>query len=83
MLYFGRFSIITVVCLIITGCAGRFAQPPRETITFDYVPTAEAPPGSANVTFAIVGAKFIVPNFQSPGPVGSVSQPNRICEKRR
>ena len=61
MRYFWQFSIAAVVCFIITGCAGRYAQPPRETVTFDYVPTAEAPPGSADVTFAIVGAKFIAP----------------------
>ena len=52
---------IVVVCLITTGCGARFAQPPRDTITFDYVPTTEAAPGSADVTFAIVGAEFIAP----------------------
>ncbi len=50
---------IVVVCLITASCAGRYAQPPRETITFDYVPTTEAAPGSADVTFAIVGAEFV------------------------
>ena len=64
MRYFWQFSIVVVICLIMAGCAGRFAQPPRETITFDYVPTAEAPPGSADVTFAIVGAKFMAPTLQ-------------------
>ena len=63
MLYFWKFSIVTVVCFTTIGCAGRFAQPPRETITFDYAPMAEAPPGSADVTFAIVGAKFTAPTF--------------------
>lgn len=61
MRYFWQFSIVAVVCFIITGCAGRYAQPPRDTITFDYVPSAEAPPGSADVAFAIVGAKFVAP----------------------
>ena len=61
MRYFGQFSVVAVVCFIITGCAGRFAQPPRETISFDYVPRTEAPPGSADVTFAIVGVKFVAP----------------------
>ncbi len=63
MRYFCQFSIVAFVCFIITSCAGRYAQPPRETITFDYVPTAESPPGSADVTFALVGVKFIAPTF--------------------
>ena len=52
---------IVVFCLITTSCAGRYAQPPRENIIFDYVPSTEAPPGSADVTFAIVGAEFVAP----------------------
>ena len=63
MRYLWQFSIVIVVCFIITGCASRYVQPPRETITFDYVPKAEAPPGSADVTFAIVGTKFIAPTI--------------------
>ena len=66
MRYFWHFSIVAVACLISIGCA-PITQPPRETITFDYVPTTEAPPGSADVTFAVVGAKFIVPTFQQTG----------------
>lgn len=59
---------IVIVCLITTGCAtGRFVQPPRDTITFDYVPTTEAAPGSADVTFAIVGAEFIAPTTYQQG----------------
>lgn len=62
------FQFCIVVCLITTGCAtGRFAQPPRDTSTFDYVPTTEAAPGSADVTFAIVGAEFIAPTTYQQG----------------
>lgn len=66
MRYFWHFSIVAIACLISIGCA-PITQPPRETITFDYVPTTEAPPGSADVTFAVVGAKFIAPTFQQTG----------------
>ena len=57
-------GIAIVMCLILTGCAGRNVQPPRETITFDYVPATEAPPGSADVTFAVVGTKFVASAVQ-------------------
>ena len=59
MKHFWQCSIVAVMCLILTGCAGRYAQPPRDTVTFDYVPATEAPPGSADVTFAVVGTKFV------------------------
>ena len=36
-------------------------EPPRAIITFDYMPSAEATPGSAGATFAIVGAQFETP----------------------
>ena len=59
---------IVVICLITTGCAtGRFAQPPRDTITFDYTPATEASPASADVTFAIVGAEFVAPATHQQG----------------
>ncbi len=59
---------IVVVCLITTGCStARFAQPPRDIITFDYVPKTEAAPGSADVTFAIVGAEFVAPTPHQQG----------------
>lgn len=66
MRYFCLFSIIAIVCFVSIGCA-PITQSPRETITFDYVPTTEAPPGSAAVTFAIVGAQFVAPTFQQTG----------------
>ena len=66
MRYLCQFCII-VVCLITTGCTARFAQPPRDTIVFDYAPTTEAGPGSADVTFAIVGAEFVAPTTYQQG----------------
>ena len=56
-----QFSIVTAVCIIIAGCAPLEPEPPREVITFDYTPLGEAVPGSANATFAIVGAQFETP----------------------
>lgn len=61
-------SCIVVICLITTGCApGRFAQSPRYTPNLDYTPTKEATPGSADVTFAIVGAEFVAPTTAQQG----------------
>ena len=61
-------SCIVVICLITTGCAtGRFAQPPRYTPNLDHTPTKEAAPGSADVTFAIVGAEFVAPTTAQQG----------------
>lgn len=73
MRYFSHFSIAAIACLISIGCA-PITQPPRETITFDYAPETEAPPGSADVTFAIVGTQFIVTsnNPQSMSPQQSM-----------
>ena len=68
MRYLSQFLILAIVCLITTGCAtARFAQPPRDTITFDYVPRAEAVAGSADITFAIVGVEFVVPTSYQQG----------------
>lgn len=73
MRYFGHFSIVAIVCLISIGCA-PMTQPPRETFTFDYAPETEAPPGSADVTFALVGTQFVVTsnNPQSMSPQQSM-----------
>ena len=65
MRYLCQFCI--VVCLITTGCSARLAQPPRDTISFDYVPATEAAPGSADVTFAIVGSEFVTPTTPQQG----------------
>ena len=63
---FCPFFILIVICLISTGCA-PIAQPPRDTITFDYTPTTEALPGSADVNFAIVGTQFVVASTHQSG----------------
>ena len=76
MRYFWHFSMIAIACLISIGCA-PITQPPRETITFDYAPETEAPPGSADVTFAIVGVKFVV---ASAGQLGMLSQQSMLLQ---
>lgn len=52
-----QFGILTLICAVVVGCA---TLPPitRETIVFDYTPIKEATPGSANVTFAVVGTQI-------------------------
>lgn len=52
-----QFGVLILICTIVLGCA---KLPPviRETIVFDYTPTKEATPGSANVTFAVVGTQI-------------------------
>ena len=55
-----QFSIVTTVCIIIAGCAPIEPEPPRAILTFDYNPR-EATPGSADVTFAVVGAQIDTP----------------------
>ncbi len=57
-----QLSIAAVICIVI-GC-GLPAEPLRESITFDYTPSKEAAPGSANVTFAVVGAQPVTPTQQ-------------------
>ena len=49
--------------------------PPREIITFDYTPVKEAPPGSANVTFAVVGARLGTPTQQGVTQLPSQAPP--------
>ena len=55
-----QFSIVAAVCIMIVGCASIEPEPPRAILTFDYNPR-EATPGSANVTFAVVGAQIDTP----------------------
>ena len=52
-----QFGVLTLICTVMVGCA---TLPPiiREIIVFDYTPTKEATPGSANVTFAVVGTQI-------------------------
>lgn len=58
-----RFGIIAVVCITIAGCvpATIEPEPPRAIVNFDYTPPAEAIPGSADATFAVVGTRFEAP----------------------
>ncbi len=55
-------SILTLMCvlLFLAGCASIEPEPPRAIITFDYNPR-EVTPGSADVTFAVVGAQIDTP----------------------
>ena len=56
-----RFSVIAVTFITLSGCAVHVdPEPPRAIITFDYTPP-EATPGSADITFAVVGAKVETP----------------------
>ena len=58
-----QLSIAFVICIVIAGC-GLPAEPLREPITFDYTPSSEAAPGSANVTFAVIGTQLVKPTQQ-------------------
>ena len=73
MKYFNlTYSIVTVICIfVMAGCATR-SQHPRETIVFNYTPASQAAPGSADVTFAVVGARLGV-----PAPQGMVQLPSQ------
>ena len=62
-IYASRLGILTLVCAMIVGCTPIVTEPEpqRATITFDYEPPADAIPGSANSTFAVVGSRFDTP----------------------
>ena len=54
-----QFSIIAVTFIPLVGCAVHVEpELPRAIITFDYSPP-ETMPGSANLTFAVVGAEIV------------------------
>ena len=63
---FWKFFLATVICLVVIAGCGLPAMPPREPITFDYAPTAEAAPGSAEVAIVVVGAQVAKPAQQNP-----------------
>ena len=67
MRHFWQFFLVAVICVIFAGCGGSFlpAMPPREPITFDYAPTTEAAPGSAEVTFVVIGTQLAKPIQQN------------------
>ena len=78
MRFFAPIGIVVVFCFIVlTGCTAIPPQPPRSIITFDYIPPSERDAGSADVTFAVVGAGLITPNqqevarlvYQTPVPI--------------
>ena len=69
-------NVVAVICIVIAGC-GVPVEPLREVITYSYTPTEEAAPGSADVTFAVVGAQLVdqaqqvqgLPISQTPVPL--------------
>ena len=65
-----RFSIIAVVWIMIVGCVPTTVEPelPRAIITFDYSPP-ETMPGSANLTFAVVGTEIVGGRRGTPIPL--------------
>ena len=65
-----RFSIIVATFTILVGCASIAVEPepPRAIITFDYLPP-ETMPGSANLTFAVVGAEIVGGKRGTPIPL--------------
>lgn len=55
---FMRPSVATAVALIFClGCVTAGSQQ-RRAPTFDYAPPGAARPGSSNITFAVVGARY-------------------------
>lgn len=64
-----RFSIIVVTFVALIGCAIHVEpEPSRAIITFDYSPP-ETMPGSANLTFAVVGAEIVGGKRGTPIPL--------------
>ncbi len=64
-----RFSIIALTFITLTGCAVHVEpELPRTIITFDYSPP-ETTPGSANLTFAVVGAEIVGGKRGTPIPL--------------
>ena len=64
-----RFSIIAVTFITLAGCVVPVEpEPPRAIITFDYSPP-ETTPGSANLTFAVVGAEIVGGKYGNPIPL--------------
>ena len=62
-------AVVTVTCIVLAGCAVPVEpKPPRAIITFDYSPP-ETMPGSANLTFAVVGAEIVGGRRGTPIPL--------------
>lgn len=67
---FWQFFLPAMTCFVVmAGCGGLPAMPPREPIAFDYAPTTEAAPGSAEVTFVVIGAQLAKPAQQNAAQV--------------
>ena len=67
-------GIVTVLCILtMVGCATRPPEYPREAIVFDYTPASQAAPGSADVTFAVVGTRL-----GAPAPQGMMQLPSQV-----
>jgi len=61
--------VVTLTCIVLAGCAVHVEpEPPRAIITFDYSPP-EMVPGSANLTFAVVGAEVVGGRRGTPIPL--------------
>ena len=60
-----QFFLAAMTCFVVIAGCGLPAMPPREPITFDYAPTTEAAPGSAEVTFVVIGAQLAKPPQQN------------------
>ena len=66
-LYCGIVVVLTYI--VLAGCAVHVEpEPPRAIITFDYSPP-ETTPGSANLTFAVVGAEIVGGTYGNPIPL--------------
>ena len=61
---------LAIVCVTIAGCLSTVVEPEpvRAIITFDYSPP-ETTPGSANLTFAVVGAEIVGGKRGTPIPL--------------
>ena len=67
---FLQFCTVALVCIMTANCAAVHVEPevPRTIITFDYAPP-ETMPGSANLTFAVVGAEIVGTKYGTPIPL--------------
>ena len=60
-----QFFLAVMTCFVIIAGCGLPPMPPREPISFDYAPETEAAPGSADVTFVVVGTQLAKPAQQN------------------
>ena len=64
-----QFFLVAITCFVVIAGCGLPPMPPREPISFDYAPETEAAPGSADVTFVVVGAQLAKPAQQTAAQV--------------